>query len=182
MFSVSHFLWDPLVRRSWIYSFNKCGFLCTEADIETVQVLDDNMINKANTPILFVFTVRGVSRSLQERSRWILGSHGGVWEGLSQERGSHVHDHHTDHKRQDPVAFLTPTQTILRKEDDRNLGHIADTNIVQAISCLVIFVKYSAFLRKGQGTESSRAYILGDRKLVEVFQFCFMLLSQKIHS
>lgn len=31
-----------------------------EADIDAVEVLDDTMINKADTPVLSVFTVRGV--------------------------------------------------------------------------------------------------------------------------
>lgn len=31
-----------------------------EADIDTVEVLDYEMINKTNTPILSVFTIQGV--------------------------------------------------------------------------------------------------------------------------
>lgn len=60
MFSISHFLWDPSIIRSWMYSFNKYVLLCMEADIDTVEVLDYKMINKTNTPILSVFTIQGV--------------------------------------------------------------------------------------------------------------------------
>lgn len=66
IFSVSHFLWDPLTIHPCIYSFNKYLLSCIMTNTDTVKDLDYKMINML---LPSVCTISGVYQSPQERKQ-----------------------------------------------------------------------------------------------------------------
>lgn len=115
MFSISHFLWDPSIIRSWMYSFSKYVLLCMEADIDTVEVLDYKMINKTNNPSSLCLPSRESIRASRKGRRRILMIHAGSKRVFHMKGAARAMPVTLITKCRTPVAFLMPTQSFWKK-------------------------------------------------------------------